>query len=71
MQEAGATVQKGIGEGQQTYPHQHLQAQEEEGSEEVAAHMCLYITVLLCSIKNVNETRSICFYVDRLASCTL
>ena len=32
-------------------PHQHIQTHKEEGSEEVAVHMCLYVTVLLCPIK--------------------
>ena len=51
MQEAGATTQKGIGEGRLTRPFRCIQTQEEEGPEEVAVHMCLYVTVLLCSIK--------------------
>ena len=49
-QEAGVTIQKGIGEGRQTRPSWHIQKQE-EGLEEVAVHMCLYVTVLLCLIK--------------------
>ena len=87
MQEAGATIQKGIGEGQQTRPSWRIQTQEEEGSEEVegpaevAAHMCLRIFVMRlmrCSIncitlfnKDVSKTGSVCFYADRLASLTL
>ena len=39
------TVQKGVGKGQRTCPHQRVQTQEEEGPEEVAAHMCLYVTI--------------------------
>ena len=84
MLEAGATVQKSVGEGQRTRPSWHIQTQEEEGSEEVegpaevAACMCLHIFVVhltRCSIncitlfnKDVSKTGSICFYVDRLVS---
>ena len=51
MQKAGTTVQKGVSKGRRTCPHRHVPTQEEEGPEEVAAHMCLYVTILLCSIK--------------------
>ena len=59
MQEAKATIQKGISEGRQTCPSRRVQTQEEEGSEEVegpaevAARMCLRIFVaclMRCSI---------------------
>ena len=45
MQEAGTTIQKGIGKGRQTHSCQRIQAQEEQGPEEVAMHMCLYVTI--------------------------
>ena len=87
MQEAGPTIQKGIGKGQQTPPSHGVQTQEEEGSEEVegpaevAVQMCLRIFVMHlmrhsvnCIIlfnKYVSKTGSVCFYVDKLVSHTL
>ena len=61
---------KASAKGDEHTPHQCIQAQKEEGPEEVAAHMCLYITITWFN-KNISKTRSVCFYADRLASHTL
>ena len=51
-------------------PCWHVQTQEEEGPEEVAAHKCLYVTITWFN-KNISWTRSVCFYADILMSHTL
>ena len=87
MQEAGATIQKGIGEGRRTCPSWHVQTQEEEGSEEVEGPAAVAVHMRLCILvmrlmrhsvncitlfnKDVSKTGSICFYADRLLSRTL
>ena len=65
MQEAGAPIQKGVSEGQQTCPSWHAQTQEEEGPEEVegpaevAACMCLSI-FLSCFLQGTASTVLLC-----------